>query len=752
MKYKPVCFEPSPKPHGLVRSSCLPLNCRIMPEPTPKPAWTLHTPLTELPGMTETRVRALRRLDLHYIIDLMRHYPRRYEYEHEETTVDQLVVGGKGTTRGILTGVQWIPGGRVRFGGKGRQGRFQATLEDDHGKMYLVWFNAGYLRDKLNAGAAIRVSGDVKTYLNNKQMINPKWSWLNEDQLENDEPAQAKLRPIYPATEQLSSAIIEQLVGQVLPQVLPQLPEPLPAEMLKSHVLPTLADAYRMIHQPQDEDETKSARRRLAFNELFLLQLGIALKRAFVRDRLEAPSLDLSDTMHQHILERFPFELTTAQQRVISEIANDLRKSTPMNRLLQGDVGAGKTVIALYTALSAVAHRKQAAMMAPTELLAEQHYHCLSRMLEGSNVQLGLLTGNVTGPDRNALLRRIAEGQVDLVIGTHALLADKVRFKELAVMVIDEQHRFGVSQRAAFRRGDGETTDNPMTGAKVPHHLVMTATPIPRTLSLTIFGDLDVSRLDELPPGRTPVVNRLVAPDKRQDVYRYVATRLERGEQAYIVVPAIDSQGDETEKVLKNVREHARELQEHYFSDYRVAAVHGRLKSQTREHIMHRFRAGQVHVLVATTVIEVGVDVPNASVMVIEHAERFGLAQLHQLRGRVGRSSDGRRSLCAFIAEPTTENAEQRMNAIVSTNDGFQIAEFDLEIRGMGEFFGTRQSGLPPMRLARIPEDMDLLQLAKRDAIAMVKDDPALRHEKYKLLRTVLMQQYGEALGLVDVG
>ena len=580
----------------------------------------------------------------------------------------------------------------------------------------------------------------------------PEVNLEDDNAKQGDDRNVARYRPIYPATDQLNSEAIEQVIADVLPKVLPDLPEPLPEDLLTHHHMPTLAEAYRMIHQPADEDQSQAARRRLAFNELFLLQLGIAVKRAYVRDRLEAPTLPISPAMHQHIVERFPFKLTDAQTRVMGEIGEDLAKPSPMNRLLQGDVGAGKTVVALYTALAAVAHDKQAAMMAPTELLAEQHYLSLSRMLEGSSVRLGLLTGNVTGNERDVLLARIASGKCDLVVGTHALLTEQVKFHDLAVVIIDEQHRFGVSQRAAFRKEESSDSTSPMATSQVPHHLVMTATPIPRTLSLTLFGDLDVSQLDELPPGRTPVVNRVVKPEKAGEVYRYVRKRLERGEQAYVVVPAIDSQGVESEKQLTNVRDHARQLQEEFFDGFKVAAVHGRLKRETRETIMHRFRAGQVHVLVATTVIEVGVDVPNATVMVIEHAERFGLAQLHQLRGRVGRSSDGRQSLCTFIAEPTTDSATQRMKAIAGTNDGFEIAELDLEIRGMGEFFGTRQSGLPPMRLAQIPQDMDLLRLARRDAMALIETDAVLRKPEHALLRKVLMQQYGEALGLVDVG
>jgi len=430
---------------------------------------------------------------------------------------------------------------------------------------------------------------------------------------------------------------------------------------------------------------------------------------------------------------------------VVGEIASDLQRDTPMNRLLQGDVGAGKTVVSLYALLMAVADRKQAALMAPTELLAEQHYISISDMLADSSVRIALLTGQSTtaaSPQRAALLDEINCGRVDIVIGTQALLSDSVRFANLALVVVDEQHRFGVLQRAAFRAGSQRLC---------PHYLVMTATPIPRTLSLTVFGDLDISTIRQLPPGRMPVTTRLVEPDKSHEVYDFLAKRLAGGEQAYVVVPAIDETDQESRVQLKNVQQHARMLQQK-LPQFKVAAIHGQLSRRSRENIMRRFRKGHVHVLVATTVIEVGIDVSTATVMIVEHAERFGLAQLHQLRGRIGRGSDGKQSACLLIADPTTPQAQQRMEAIASTSDGFQIAERDLEIRGMGDFFGTRQHGLPPLRVAAIPRDMDLLQLARRDAESIVKGDPALGKTAHQRLRKILSREYGDAIALIDVG
>ena len=707
----------------------------------------LGTHMADVHGVGKSRARLFGRLDIHTVSDLIRHLPMRYEYQAEEGLVSQLQVGGIGTARGVVQSAQWVPGQY------GRKGRFTATIVDDSGKLHLVWFNAGYLRDKLHPGMTIRVQGKVKLYQNNPQMVNPKWDELKDP--EQSPARRERLRPVYPATEDLPSPVIERTIADVLSKVGGDLVDPLSEAMIKHHEMPALRQAFKWAHQPGHVDEASAARRRLAFNELLLLQLGIAMKRAYVHQKLAAPTLKYSDAIDKHIRARFPFELTEQQDKAVEQIAEDLSKPIPMNRLLQGDVGAGKTVVALYALLLAVADRTQGVLLAPTELLAEQHFASINRMLHGSGVSTALLTSAhppKAGGERARLLAGIAEGGIDIVVGTHALLADHVKFHSLAVAVIDEQHRFGVMQRAAFRDANRHAKPGKDGKRHIPHHLVMTATPIPRTLSLTLFGDLDISTIHGLPPGRTPITSRVVTREQSDEVYGYLRTRLERGEQAYVVVPAIDATGKESAKELTNVRDHAKLLQDKYCRGFKVATVHGRLKRESREKIMAKFRKGQMHVLVATTVIEVGVDVPNATVMVIEHAERFGLAQLHQLRGRVGRGDHGKRSLCVFVAEPTTEQAEQRMGAIAETTDGFKIAEQDLEIRGMGEFFGTRQSGLPPLRVARIPDDMDLLQLAKRDAQAIIDADAFLRDEKHQTLRKVLMQHYGEAMGLIDVG
>ena len=721
---------------------------------TPSP-WNLSSPLSALPGVGKARAKRFARIDIHTVSDLLRHFPTRYEYQSAESTVDTLTLDTIGQVRGQVSAARWVPAM-----GRGRKGRFEVTLTDDTGTLNLVWFNAAYLREKIHPSQHLRVQGKVKTFNGYPQMVNPRWETIDDghhDAPPDNPPAdhQDRYRPIYPATEDLPSRVIETLIQQIIDDALPQVTDPLPDILRTHHAMLPLAGAIRAAHFPEDPDQAKAARRRLAYNELILLQLGIAMKRAYVRRRQVAPALAHSPAIHEHICQRFPFELTPAQDKVIQEIAADLTQTRPMNRLLQGDVGAGKTVVALYALLMAVANRQQGALMAPTELLAEQHFSSISRMLQGTNVRIGLLTGGQSSSksaQRKEILARIAHGDYDIVIGTHTLITEAVQFKELAVAVIDEQHRFGVMQRAGFRKGASRLEKDDAGRTRVPHHLVMTATPIPRTLSLTIFGDLDVSTITGLPPGRTPIVNRLVGQDKADDVYTYMGERVGDGQQAYVVVPTIDDTGQETSKQLKNVKDHAEHLQEKFGPSVRVEAVHGRLKRDSRERIMQRFRTGKTHVLVATTVIEVGVDVPNATVMVIEHAERFGLAQLHQLRGRIGRGDHGKRSLCVFIAEPTTPEGTQRLEAITATNDGFKVAEMDLEIRGMGEFFGTRQHGLPPLRVATIPDDMDLLQLARRDAQAMIEKDPMLTEASHTLLRRLLMQHYGRAMGLIDVG
>ncbi|MEM1354172.1 MAG: ATP-dependent DNA helicase RecG [Planctomycetota bacterium] len=704
----------------------------------------------KLPGVGPAKAGLLARLEIHTVTDLLRHLPVRYEPEAAEGLIADLPADGQsvGSARGVIAASRWVGG---QFG---KKGRYEATLQDDSGGLLLTWFNAAYLRDRIRPGQPLRVHGKAKLFSGYPQMVNPKWELMSEDEAQEQPGKAGRLRPVYPATQGLPSSAIEKLIATAIERVTPKLEDPLPAELLAAHNMPDLATAFRQAHRPTEPEDHLAARRRLAYNELLLLQLGIAMKRAYVHQRQAAPAILVSDAVDRHIRERFAFVLTPSQDKVIQTLRDDLSQSQPMNRLVQGDVGSGKTVVALYAMLAAVAQRKQAAMMAPTELLAEQHHRSISSMLKGSSIRVRLLTagqGASGSAARNALLEEIVSGEADIVVGTQALVTQAVRFKELAVAVVDEQHRFGVMQRARLRSA-GETDEQGRL--RVPHQLVMTATPIPRTLSLTIFGDLDISTITGKPPGRVPIQSRVVGPEKIDEVYAYLKARLARGEQAYVVVPVIDGPGqsEDSGAMLKNVADTATTLRQKLGPPYEVVEVHGRLPREERERVMQRFRTGQAQLLVATTVIEVGVDVPNASVMIVEHAERFGLSQLHQLRGRIGRGASTRRPLCVFIADPTTEDAEARMKAIAATSDGFKIAEQDLAIRGMGDFFGTRQSGMPPLRTAVIPDDMDLLALARQDAQAMIERDWRLSAPEHAALRKVLLQSYGESLGLIDVG
>lgn len=697
----------------------------------------LTTSIADVSGVGPQRVEAFRVLGLGCVADLLLHLPMRYEHELEDQpigTLNQTLSSAHGSranaaARGEIMSVRHRPG---------RRPRVEATVEDGTGTILMTWFNAPYLRHMLHPGMHIAAWGTLKRHGDYLQLINPRWTAIDSPSADGAPARAERWRPIYHAGESLKSATIEKIIAGILEPALENLPDHLHDEYRRRRALPKLADAYRMVHQPRNEDEIAQSRRRLAFDELLLLQLGVMLKRRHRRDSFKAEPLKWSPRIDDRIAARFPFQLTASQREVINEIAADIQTDRSMNRLLQGDVGAGKTVVALYGMLMAVASKQQACLMAPTELLAEQHFASITNMLKGGRVRIELLTGSLSSSERKSVHRRLESGEIDLLIGTHALLTESVRFHSLALAVIDEQHRFGVHQRAALRT----KSSDPKT---IPHMLVMTATPIPRTMSLTFFGDLDISTIRHLPPGRKPITTKLVDSSKVADVYAYLAKRLDAGEQAYIVVPAVD----ESDAGLIDVRSHLEFLENGPLKGKRLAAIHGRLKADTREAIMHRFRKGEIDALVATTVIEVGVDVPNASVMVVEHADRFGLAQLHQLRGRIGRGT--RKSLCVLIADPVTDEARLRLRAIAATTDGFEIAEKDLEIRGPGELFGTRQAGAAPFRVAELPRDVDLLRLARADAKEWIEKNPTLAGERDALLRKRLIKAHGKTLGLGDV-
>ena len=695
----------------------------------------LTTNIADVPGVGPKRAAAFRKLGIRSVAHLIQHLPMRYERELPELSIaaaSEAIGPGHDNEANIAVRGE-VGAAKAPFS---RKAPFQATLFDGTGTIKLSWFHAPWMKGKLHPGMSIIVSGKAKRHGDYIEMVNPKWQ-LAEDAAPV-QPRAARLGPIYPASESLNSSVIRDAVESALDKVLPQLQDHLHEAYRARAALPSLADAYRMVHQPHNENDYLSGRRRLAFDELLLLQLGVMLKRHHRASQLHAPRLKHSQRIDEHIRRRMPFAFTSGQEAVIRDIAGDLQQSRPMNRLVQGDVGSGKTVVALYAMLMAIASKQQAALMAPTEILAEQHFASITQMLTGARVSIELLTGSLKPPQRRDILKRLEQGKIDLLIGTHALLTESVNFKNLALAVIDEQHRFGVHQRANIRAKAADPNS-------IPHILVMTATPIPRTMSLTVFGDLDISTIKGLPPGRKPIITRHVTHAQAQGVYEYMNARLAQGEQAYIVVPVID----ERESGLKAIKSHLEFLARGPLSGRRLAAVHGRIKREEREQVMQQFRLREIDALIATSIIEVGVDVSNATIMVIEQADRFGLAQLHQLRGRVGRGE--RRSLCVLIADPATDDGQRRIEAIVATTDGFAIAEKDLEIRGPGELFGSRQSGVAPFKVAQLPRDAQLLAMARRDAEKWIRENPNLSGERDALLRKRLLKTHGEALGLGDV-
>ena len=673
-----------------------------------------NSPVEELPGIGPARARGLARLGLTTVGELLAWFPRDYEDRRTVTTIRDAREGESACIRVMAAETP-----RRSYVRKGLE-LTKVRVVDETSSMVLTFFNQSYMRDALRVGEEYVLYGSVEGGLGRRQMNNPVVEPVGKQRFTG------RIMPVYPLTAGISNRLIAGGVRRGLDECLDELRDDLPEAVRQQHRLAGVAYAWETIHFPPSFEELEVARRRLVFEELFFLSAGLAQLRTR-RTGAEGPKCEPVDWAEYE--GTLPFALTGAQQRAIRAAGEDMTSGGVMNRLVQGDVGSGKTVVAAACAWLAAKSGWQSALMAPTELLAEQHAETLEPLLRKSGLTVGLLTGSVKGKARKALLNRLAAGEIDLLIGTHALLSEGVEFLRLGLVITDEQHRFGVGQRAALaERG----------GAWKPHVMVMSATPIPRTLALIIYGDLEVSVIDERPPGRQEIDTFLVGEDKRQRMYGFVRKQVEEGHQVYMVCPAVEE--NESRDVsggplpdLKVVTTYSQNLQNEVFPDLKVGLVHGKMRPKEKEAAMAAFSRGETDILVATTVIEVGVDVANATLMVVENADRFGLSQLHQLRGRVGRS--GYKSYCVLVSANRNPETRQRLKALCKTNDGFQIAEEDLKIRGPGDFFGRRQHGLPPLRVADLAGDVQLLQEAQEAAKELLKADPDLSQPEHRGVR-----------------
>ena len=673
---------------------------------------TPDTPVRYLKGVGPKTAERFEKLGILTLADLLCHYPRRYldfsrPYSIAEAPLDTECV--------VKAEVFAKPAGRILPGGRRME---RITAGDDVSSLEVTWFNNPYAAQKLELGQEYYFQGIVTGGMLRRQMVNPQVRTGMQIQ-------SAPFEAVYPQTEGLTSSAIGKCVRQLLPHA-ELLPDPLPPAMLQKYRLLPKAEAVRAIHCPKTEDEAFAARRRLIYEELLILQLGIGRMKNRGAAATGAPMRPLDP---EPFWASLPFSPTGAQRRAVGEILTDMAGDASMNRLLQGDVGSGKTLVAAAAIWACIRSGYQAALLAPTEILASQHAENLNRLLAPFGMRVALLTGGMKAAVRRTTLTAIREDQADLVVGTHAILSEGVAFARLGLAVVDEQHRFGVRQRGML----AEKAEN-------PHLLVMSATPIPRTLGLLLYGDLDISILDELPPGRKPVKTRCITGKKRRDLYGFLDREIGAGRQVYIVCPAIE---DTPDGGLNAVKTYYEDVAKALLPERRVGLMHGKLKPKEKAAVMEDFKEGRLDALVSTTVIEVGVDVPNATVMVIENAERYGLSALHQLRGRVGRGAA--ESWCFLVSDNAGENVQKRLKFLCSTSDGFAVAQYDLETRGPGDFFGSRQHGLPTLQIADLMNDTRTLHAAQSEAALMLAEDPLLTQPEHALLAQQVQQMFEKA-------
>jgi ATP-dependent DNA helicase RecG len=692
-----------------------------------EPGLEFNTPIQFLKGVGPSRGSAMQNAGISTIQDLLYYFPRRHL---DRTAVSQIKNLRKSTWATVVAEVMVCDERRTRRGKM-----FEATVSDNSQMLKLVWFNGvDYVAKSLKVGDRIAVHGKVELY-QGMQMVHPEYDRLAE----GDDPLHSgTVVPIYPSTGELKQVGLDgrgfrRIVRNML-ESLPEVPDHFSEDLLSQQNLISLNDAIRQIHFADQPDLLLKSIKRLKFDEHFFLQLLMALKKDSIR-RAGAKALTDVSSSAVHIIEELNYDLTSAQKRVYMEISEDMGVPTPMNRLLQGDVGSGKTIVAVLSALKAVDNGMQAAVMAPTEILAQQHYRTFKKILSNHDISTALLTGKMKAGERKSTLEKTRLGEIDILIGTHAIIQKNVEFKNLGFIVVDEQHRFGVNQRGSLIEKGWN-----------PHLLAMTATPIPRTLAITYLGDMDLSVIDEMPKNRIPVITKSVNPGRLGKVYSFVKDEVKLGRQCMIVFPLVEE--SEKSDLAAAVEEHQR-LSKEIFSDFSVGLIHGRMKQDEKDKVMSKFEIGEINILVSTTVIEVGIDVPNATVMIVEHADRFGLTQLHQLRGRVGRGID--KSYCILVERKATDKGKYRLAVMERTNDGFEISDEDLRMRGPGEFFGEKQSGFIRYRIADLMRDGKIIMQARKVAFEIVKKDPHLAQDEHILIKNRFNREYAKNLSTTGI-